>query len=100
MPGTGGGKTPLADRGEDNPLNCRGGSICRCMGGEETGGPGITAAGVPALVGPLPDPEPRTAPSPEFNSPALPPIGPCVCWDGCCWEASGGEALVSRDVYI
>ena len=78
--------------GEDNPFNCSGGSICRCMGGDETDGAGTTAAvglwtfcvpGLEVVVGPLPDPGPEVALSPEFDIPA-PAIGPCVCWGSCC----------------
>lgn len=81
----GGGKTPLVDTGEDNSFDCNGGSICRCMAGDETGGPGTTAAarlcvpGLDVIVGPLLDPGLEVALSPGFESPAEPVIGPCDC---------------------
>ena len=90
--------------GEDNPFNRNGGSIC----GDETGGPGNTAAVglwtccVPGLevVGPLPDSGAEVALSPGFDSPALPAISPCVCWGGCCWEVGCGVTLANKDEYI
>lgn len=94
--------------GEDNPFNCNGGSICRCMRGDKTGGTGKTAAVglwtccVPGLetMGPLPDSGPEVALSPEFDSPVLPAIRPCVCWGGCCWEVCCGVTLANKDEYI
>ena len=89
--------------GEDKPFNCNGGSICRCMGGDETGGPGITGLwtfcvpGLEVIVGPLPDPGPEVTLSPGFDGPALPAVSPCVC---CCWEAGCGLTLANRDEYI
>ena len=92
--------------GEDNPFNCNGGSICRCMRGD--GGEGKTAAVglwtccVPGLevIVPLPDSGPEVDLSPEFVSPALPAINPCVCWGGCCWEVGCGLTLATKDEYI
>lgn len=89
--------------GEDNPFNCNGGSICRCMRGDGTGCPGNTAAVglwtccVPELeaVGPLPDSKLEGL-SPGFENPALPAISPCVC----CWEIDCGVTLENKDEYI
>jgi hypothetical protein len=73
--------------GEDRPFNCDGGSICRSMGGDETDGPGTTAAvglwtlsvpGLEVVVGPLPDPELEVVDNPVLF------MSPCVCWGGCC----------------
>ena len=87
--------------GEDNPFNCNGGSICRCMRGD--GGAGKTAAvglwtcGVPGLevIGPLPDSVLEVDLSSEFDSPTLPAISPCVCWEVGC-----GVTLANKDEYI
>jgi hypothetical protein len=88
--------------GEGNPFICNGGSICRCMRGDETGGPGNTAAVglwtcVPGLVGPLPDSGPEVTLSAGFDSPALPAISPCVCWG---WEVGCGVTLANKGEHI